>query len=369
MDPMGRGLRNSFQPQSQAFAPETLWGSVLLVEGGLESIFQEIFGWLTQPSRLTGLNFWGLHIFLGKIKFKLLFHGPKWLSKVTFLLFQVIFYGFDPMGFITMRNHHLGNMFVIFSNHRTSTSRILGVLPWVRGSMRYNYVVHVVQIYPSLGKVQEHMVINMFQMGLKPFSRWWRSYINYIFYLVRTHVVCGSWALIPSVLSFVVFAGHCFRGPTWTERIHPCAGMIWSLVNLKSQEGGVLAVLNLLGRIRSDLKTNTVIVIRQGNGRNIYFDSRDKEDSPYKYWNKASTALKTAARASSPPPRSRHVRRIAEMVSESGRDQPTHNNKPKAGFRYVWFSSLFEQWSRAPGWLGYIGDGMPPSYIGIIIIQ
>ncbi len=35
----------------------------------------------------------------------------------NFCLCMVIFYGFDPMGFITILHHHLGNIFVIFSNH------------------------------------------------------------------------------------------------------------------------------------------------------------------------------------------------------------------------------------------------------------
>ena len=96
------------------------------------------------------------------------------------------------------------------------------------------------------------------------------------------------------------------------------------------------------------------------------------------------------ARASSPPPRSRHVIRSErpKTVRFGRLTNPTHN-KPKAGFKYVWCSSLCEQVCfnflhvnllrrdpppavrasclgshvcprivahQNPGWLGYIGD-------------
>ena len=53
-------------------------------------------------------------------------HLPVVFCSLFLLVSLVIFEGFDPMGFITIFHHHLGNMFGTFSRHLNQSYKFFG---------------------------------------------------------------------------------------------------------------------------------------------------------------------------------------------------------------------------------------------------
>ena len=81
------------------------------------------------------------------------------------------------MGFITIFHHHFGNMFVIFSNHRTSKSTFTLFTDSASG---WHQLSHLIMVMPQVAKQVSHSVLPDLELavdeqeqknGTAPFER------------------------------------------------------------------------------------------------------------------------------------------------------------------------------------------------------